>query len=105
SNESKLDSNLTQEQWEQCLESFNNSCAYCGTNDEVMCREHFIPVIKGGEFSKNNIIPCCVSCNSSKRDRDFFEWYPTKDFYSKQRENKILKYLNYKYHTQQLSIL
>ena len=73
-------------------EYFNNSCAYCGAKCELE-QEHFIPVTKGGEYTKNNIITACRSCNASKGNRDFDEWYKNKDFYNKDRENKIKQYL------------
>ena len=34
------------------------------------------------------------SCNSSKCDKDFEEWYLSKDFYSEERKEKIYEYLN-----------
>lgn len=105
SRESELESKLTAEQWRKCLIAFDHKCAYCGISGVVICRDHFIPVNKGGEFSKDNVVPSCTACNSSKRDFDFFEWYPTKEFYSKQREKDILDYLNYHNNFQQLSIL
>ena len=96
---------LTTEQWEDCIKHFEGKCAYCGKKKKLT-QEHFIPLSKGGEYSVNNIIPACGSCNSSKRDRDFFKWYPNQKFYSKTRENKILRYLEYdKQLNQQLSIL
>lgn len=90
----KLPHNFTEQDWQYTKEYFNNKCAYCGSNGELT-QEHFIPLSKGGEYTINNIIPACRSCNCSKKDRDFFEWYPEQSFYSKARENKILEYLNY----------
>ena len=91
--------------WEQIQEDFDYKCAYCG-EEKILEREHFIPLNKGGEYTHNNIIPACKNCNSSKQDKDFFEWYPKQEFYSKEREKKILKYLNYNDKgIQQLSIL
>lgn len=88
----ELPYSLTLSQWEQIKIFFNNRCAYC-ENELPLEQEHFIPLSKGGEYSKNNIICSCKSCNDSKRDREFFEWYPMYRFYSKEREVKILKYL------------
>jgi len=98
-----LEHSLTTKQWRQCLKHFNNSCAYCGLTDKenmqkyekALEQDHFIPIANNGEYTINNIIPACRGCNASKRDRDFFEWYPQQEYYSKERENKILKHLNY----------
>lgn len=100
-----LDSNLTKSQWEKCINHFDNSCCYCGKKEKTLSMEHFIPLSNGGEWTINNIVPSCRSCNSSKGTKDFFKWYPKQKCYSEQRENKILKYLNYKNNIQQLSLL
>lgn len=110
----KLPATLTLEQWIRAKQDFNNQCAYCGKSEEKhlkefgeeLHQEHFIPLKENGEYTHNNIIPACKSCNSSKRDKDFFEWYPKQEFYSNEREQFILDYLNYKNENmQQLSIL
>lgn len=90
----KLPHKFTEENWQETKDYFDNKCAYCGF-DEELTQEHFIPLSKGGEYTVNNIIPACKSCNCSKKDRDFFKWYPEQEFYSKQREKQILEYLNY----------
>ena len=100
----KLQSTFTVKQWEQVKLYFSNHCAYCGKED-ILHQEHFVSLSKGGEYTHNNIIPACKSCNSSKRDRDFFEWYPKQRFYSKKREKFLLLHLGYKDNAQQLSIL
>ncbi len=91
----KLPSAYTKKQWEECMAYFDGECAYCGSA-EKLTQEHFIPMTDGGEYADTNIIPACRHCNSSKRDRSFFDWYPEKKYYSKKREQKILKYLGYK---------
>lgn len=63
--------------------------------EEQLHQEHFIPVSDKGEHTINNIIPACRSCNSSKGNKNFFEWYPDYKHYDKKRENFILEYLNY----------
>lgn len=100
----ELPSTLTPEQWENIKTVFNNTCAYCGSKSKLD-QEHFVPVSKGGEYTHNNIIPACRRCNSSKNNSDFFGWYHQQKFYSKIRENKILKFLNYYKNKQQLKFI
>lgn len=95
---------LTIIQWKAIKLHFNNTCAYCG-RELPLAQEHFIALSKGGEYSHNNIIPACQSCNSSKHNADFFTWYPQYKYYSKKREKFIISFLNYKNNIQQLSIL
>ncbi len=99
-----LEHSLTVQQWLFICSHFDECCAYCG-NGEKLAQEHFVPLSFGGEYTHNNIIPACITCNSSKGNKNFFDWYRTKEFYDKERERKILSFLNYKKNTQQLSIL
>lgn len=90
--------------WSNCLKYFNNKCCYCDQY-EKLTKDHFIPLSKGGEFTKDNILPACLSCNLSKHNNDFYNWYRKQPFYSKIQENKILAFLGYKDNTQQLSLI
>lgn len=109
----KLPCTLTIEQWVNVKIHFNNSCSYCGMFEEehvkafkeLLHQDHFIPLDNGGEYTHNNIVPACRSCNSSKNNANFFEWYPRHKHYNQKREKIILEYLGYKNNIQQLSIL
>lgn len=90
-----LPATLTIEQWKQTKENFNNQCAYCGKQLKNLTQDHFIPLSKDGPYTADNIIPACRSCNTSKNNKDFFEWYPKKEFYNEEREQKILEHLKY----------
>jgi hypothetical protein len=100
----KTESRFIEKDWIKCKQAFNNKCAYCGKEDNSLTQEHFIPLSKGGEYTVNNIIPACKSCNSSKQDKDFEYWYQLMPFYSERRKNKIYKYLGYNQNTQQLAL-
>lgn len=89
-----LEATLTAEQWERICEVFNHECAYCGHVTDLE-QEHFVPLVQGGGYTESNIIPACRSCNASKNDKDFFEWYPQQDFYSQARQDRILQHLGY----------
>jgi len=98
-----LSNTLTVNQWLDIKVEFNNKCCYCG-QELPLEQEHFLAMTRNGEYTTNNIIPCCRSCNASKGDKDFFRWYPKQKYYSKGREMKILKHLNYnKSNNQQLT--
>ena len=55
----------------------NNYCWYCGKELEPskLTKDHVFPRSKGGDNDMDNIIMVCKTCNSSKGDMDFFEWY------------------------------
>lgn len=63
-----LPANLDYKQWSETLFHFDQRCAYCGGDYEVI--EHFTPLTLGGETSARNCVPACGSCNSSKSNID-----------------------------------
>lgn len=83
---------LNIEQWDNIKNHFNNKCAYCGKELDLT-QDHFIPLSADGEYTSSNIIPACQSCNSSKHNKDFFEWYPKYKYYSQKRETFLLEFL------------
>ena len=99
-----VDATLTTEQWETIKKVFGNKCAYCGKTRRLE-QDHLIALTKGGEYTHNNIVPACRSCNGSKNNKDYFEWYPQQPFYLKKRDQKILSFLNYKNGRQQLALI
>ena len=48
-------------------------CRYCDT-EKATTLDHFIPIAWGGDDAPWNLIGACASCNSSKADRDPYEW-------------------------------
>ena len=87
-----LEANFTSVDWEKCKSIFNNTCAYCGKKSKLQ-QEHVIPVSKGGTYTKDNILPACKSCNSSKNNRDFATWYKSYKHYNEVRGAKIYQYI------------
>lgn len=68
----KVTSTFTLDQWLEVLEEFGHRCAYCLCDDQKLTMDHVIPVAKGGEHVRENIVPACKSCNSRKKDRSIF---------------------------------
>lgn len=64
---------LTAEQWENIVADYGATCAYCGKRKRIVL-EHVIPVSRGGGTIADNVLPACLSCNTSKSDRDPVEW-------------------------------
>lgn len=91
---------LSLEDWNKALTYFGDACAYCGS-EEKLEQEHVIPISKDGYYNKQNIIPACKACNSSKKDRYIEEWYHRQDFYNENRLKKIYEWTNFDYKTKQ----
>jgi 5-methylcytosine-specific restriction endonuclease McrA len=69
----KIINTLTSKEWLDILEKYNYRCFYCDAEFEIEnmpTRDHIIPISKGGNNIKENVIPACKSCNSSKQDKD-----------------------------------
>lgn len=60
---------LTKSEWDTILESYKYSCGYCGDQYARITIDHAIPLSRGGLHSAENIVPCCLSCNSTKSDK------------------------------------
>lgn len=93
---------FTNNDWHDCLNYFNNSCAYCGMSTEEsfkvfnisLHQEHVIPVSKGGDYTRLNIIPSCNSCNSVKNNRSFDKFFEIHVPFTQERYDNIKKYFN-----------
>ncbi len=85
---------LTETQWEIVKNYFNNECCYCGKSGELT-KDHIKPLIEGGELTMINVLPCCKSCNSSKKDHEMLSWYQKQPFYSKERAKRIYDYVSF----------
>ena len=79
----------TLEEWEACLKFFDNKCAYTGQPMNVVTMDHIVALNKGGTNNISNIIPADVSPNSSKCDKDLWEWYSKQPYFSWERYLKI----------------
>ena len=68
----KIVNTLTAQEWLDILEKYNYKCAYCDTEFEVEnmpTRDHVIPISRGGNNTKENIVPACKSCNREKYNK------------------------------------
>lgn len=91
SKKQKLPSGFSKTDWHLALCYWNGLCAYCSSQQGLwnpICMEHFIPVDFGGSFTKENILPACKSCNSSKGNRNPAEWLNQK--FGKRKAKQIL---------------
>lgn len=91
--EKKLENTLTVEEWEEALKYFNYRDAYTGEKLYDLTKDHIIPITQNGGLVKENIVPCNRDTNSSKQDGNMLEWYRKQPFYSKERLDKILKWM------------
>jgi len=70
-------SDLTEADWRTILVEYNNCCSYCGVAGTALEQEHKIPLSRGGNHTKSNVVPACLPCNRSKgtkTDEEFLLW-------------------------------
>lgn len=57
---------------QRILKRDNHSCVYCGSKRDLTI-DHLIPKSKGGKNTWDNLVTCCISCNSKKGDKMLYE--------------------------------
>lgn len=87
--------------WRESLDYFNHECAYCGIPEQKhkelynqrLHQDHIIPVKLGGGYVKENIIPCCRNCNSSKKDKELEDFYERSEKFNLEKYLKVIDYI------------
>lgn len=65
---------LTATEWNDILNFYDHSCAYCGGKPAKIEIDHVVPVSRGGLHHRSNVVPACRRCNANKNDRLIHEW-------------------------------
>jgi phage replication O-like protein O len=76
----------------QIQERDDYTCLYCGFRspppDEMLIfADHIVPRNMGGKSVPSNLVACCLSCNSKKKDKTIDEFLP---FLDQERVRKII---------------
>lgn len=69
----RVEHDLTDEQWAE-LKAAWGGCAYCGASGVALQRDCVLPVSRGGRYTVANVVPACVSCNTSKCNAEVSGW-------------------------------
>lgn len=59
---------LTAAEWKAIVQAAKGRCYYCQGKTKLTL-DHVIPLSKGGQHTKTNVVPACAPCNSKKNDR------------------------------------
>ena len=75
--------------------AWNYQCAYCGDPlGRSPTLDHVTPKVHGGLTVRENLVSCCLSCNSRKGHRAWIDWYRQQSFWSPEREWAIAQWLH-----------
>lgn len=71
---------LTANEWAEIVGLYHGLCAYCGV-DLGTTQDHVIPLVPRqgeprGTHTRDNVVPACKSCNSSKCNKPVEVWKP-----------------------------
>ncbi len=84
---------FTRADWWATLKEFDYRCAYCLRKMQRLTKDHVIPLHRGGNHTKSNIVPACKRCNSSKGTNLLEEWFApatvTKNVLDKHQTSKV----------------
>ncbi|GAB3125988.1 hypothetical protein GCM10027289_01090 [Tsukamurella serpentis] len=66
------DNDLTVAQWERLVRLWG-ACAYCGGEGPYQ-KDCVLPISRGGQYTEQNVVPACRSCNASKCNSEVTGW-------------------------------
>lgn len=54
----------------------SGQCYYCGTKVAFknITMDHIVPLTRGGKSTRENLVPCCKTCNTAKKTMMPLEW-------------------------------
>lgn len=88
----------TLDDWRDAMLHFGGQCPICGVREgrarkSKFDRDHIVPVSKGGETTRRNIMPCCPQCNRGRGNAEIISWFRTRSTWTQERENKIVDWM------------
>ena len=69
----RVTNDLSDEQW-AALQAAWGGCAYCGATDKPLQRDCMLAISRGGRYTLDNVVPACLSCNTSKCGDEVTGW-------------------------------
>jgi 5-methylcytosine-specific restriction endonuclease McrA len=61
--------NFTSQEWLDLLKEHDHTCYYCKEQVVPLTQDHCIPLSRGGNHTKSNIVPACGPCNNLKNNK------------------------------------
>jgi len=77
---------------EDIYKTWEYKCAYC--EDAATSLDHIVPRFKSGASNRNNLVPACRRCNSTKASSEVETWYLQQEFFTQARMEKIKSWMS-----------
>jgi 5-methylcytosine-specific restriction endonuclease McrA len=69
----RVEHDLSADEWAALKQAWGG-CAYCGVSDKPLQRDCVLAISRGGRYTRDNIVPACRSCNTSKCNDEVTGW-------------------------------
>lgn len=84
----ELTPKLAKKRFRQSIyDAWDCTCGYCG--DKATSLDHIIPRFKSGSSNRNNLLPACQRCNTSKASEPMETWYSRQEFFKQANIDRI----------------
>jgi len=77
---------------EEIYKFWDHCCGYCGAPATSL--DHIVPRFRSGSSNRNNLLPSCQKCNSTKGSTKMEDWYLVQDFFCGDRMQRIKEWMN-----------
>jgi len=89
----ELTPKLAKKRFRQAIyDSWDCKCGYCG--EEATSLDHIIPRFKSGPSNRNNLMPACRRCNTSKASEHMEAWYKKQEYFSEEQLKRIQAWMS-----------
>jgi hypothetical protein len=91
----ELTPKLAKKRYRQSIyEAWDYKCAYCEA--EATSLDHIVPRFRSGSSNRNNLVPACRRCNTSKASTKVQEWFENQEFFCQARMDRINSWMEQK---------
>jgi hypothetical protein len=84
----ELTPKLAKKRYRQSIyDACDSKCANC--EEEATSLDHIVPRFKSGSSNRNNLVPACRRCNTSKASTKVNEWFEKQEFFTQAKMDRI----------------
>jgi hypothetical protein len=77
---------------QQIFERDNHQCVYCGSKSDLTL-DHVRAKSQGGEYTANNLVASCMTCNRSKATHHWLSWWTAQDHFDLGNFSRVISHI------------